>query len=179
MSQTTQDPEHPDTDPEFGPNQWLVDELHAQWTEDPSSVDPSWGEFFRARRGGSARGTQDATTARTAPATEPTPSPTEPAESEKPSRTEDVPADSEGSPAPSSPAERAEAEQSDSAPSTIAGTAPASSASPASSKDHERPMSMARPKLMSSRRSMTGLPLSSTSKPLFMSGSSVIASIIA
>ncbi|MCT1557387.1 multifunctional oxoglutarate decarboxylase/oxoglutarate dehydrogenase thiamine pyrophosphate-binding subunit/dihydrolipoyllysine-residue succinyltransferase subunit [Helcobacillus massiliensis] len=34
---------------EFGPNQWLVDELHAQFREDPSSVDSSWAEFFRSR----------------------------------------------------------------------------------------------------------------------------------
>lgn len=31
---------------EFGPNQWLVDELRAQYQNDPSSVDPSWAEFF-------------------------------------------------------------------------------------------------------------------------------------
>src|SRR5699024_8382293 len=42
-----------------------------------------------------------------------------------------------------------------------------------------RGMSMARPKFTSSRRSITGLPLSSTSKPLFMSVISVMASTIA
>jgi 2-oxoglutarate decarboxylase len=36
-------------EPEFGPNQWLVDELHAQWESDPTSVDPTWAEFFRSR----------------------------------------------------------------------------------------------------------------------------------
>ncbi|GAA1491553.1 multifunctional oxoglutarate decarboxylase/oxoglutarate dehydrogenase thiamine pyrophosphate-binding subunit/dihydrolipoyllysine-residue succinyltransferase subunit [Brachybacterium sacelli] len=31
---------------EFGPNQWLVDALREQWHQDPSSVDPSWAEYF-------------------------------------------------------------------------------------------------------------------------------------
>ncbi|WP_246956430.1 multifunctional oxoglutarate decarboxylase/oxoglutarate dehydrogenase thiamine pyrophosphate-binding subunit/dihydrolipoyllysine-residue succinyltransferase subunit [Brachybacterium sp. Marseille-Q7125] len=42
MSQQTQDSEHA----EFGPNQWLVDALRDQWRQDPSSVDPSWAEYF-------------------------------------------------------------------------------------------------------------------------------------
>lgn len=31
---------------DFGPNQWLVDELRAQWSSDPGSVDPSWAQYF-------------------------------------------------------------------------------------------------------------------------------------
>ena len=31
---------------EFGPNQWLVDELYQQYLADPASVDPAWHEFF-------------------------------------------------------------------------------------------------------------------------------------
>jgi multifunctional 2-oxoglutarate metabolism enzyme len=30
----------------FGPNQWLVDDLYEQYLRDPSSVAPSWREFF-------------------------------------------------------------------------------------------------------------------------------------
>ncbi|MEX2659013.1 MAG: hypothetical protein WD232_04905, partial [Acidimicrobiales bacterium] len=30
----------------FGPNAWLVDEMHEQYLEDPSSVSESWQEFF-------------------------------------------------------------------------------------------------------------------------------------
>ena len=30
----------------FGPNAWLVDEMHDQYLEDPSSVSESWQEFF-------------------------------------------------------------------------------------------------------------------------------------
>ena len=31
---------------EFGPNQWLVDELYQQYLADPESVDPAWHGFF-------------------------------------------------------------------------------------------------------------------------------------
>src|SRR5215218_4378975 len=37
-------PEHHVT--EFGPNEWLVDELYQQYLEDKNSVDPAWWEFF-------------------------------------------------------------------------------------------------------------------------------------
>ncbi|MGO1353451.1 MAG: multifunctional oxoglutarate decarboxylase/oxoglutarate dehydrogenase thiamine pyrophosphate-binding subunit/dihydrolipoyllysine-residue succinyltransferase subunit [Brachybacterium tyrofermentans] len=45
MSQQTQGSENS----EFGPNQWLVDSLREQWQQDPSSVDPSWAEYFSSR----------------------------------------------------------------------------------------------------------------------------------
>jgi 2-oxoglutarate decarboxylase len=35
---------------EFGPNQWLVDELYQQYLANPSSVDPAWHEFFEDYR---------------------------------------------------------------------------------------------------------------------------------
>jgi 2-oxoglutarate decarboxylase len=31
---------------EFGPNEWLVDELYQQYLEDKNSVDPAWWDFF-------------------------------------------------------------------------------------------------------------------------------------
>ncbi|MGZ4625160.1 MAG: multifunctional oxoglutarate decarboxylase/oxoglutarate dehydrogenase thiamine pyrophosphate-binding subunit/dihydrolipoyllysine-residue succinyltransferase subunit, partial [Kineosporiaceae bacterium] len=31
---------------EFGPNEWLVDELHERYLADKNSVDPAWWEFF-------------------------------------------------------------------------------------------------------------------------------------
>ena len=40
---TTPPQSHP---AEFGPNQWLVDELFQQYLTDPSSVDPAWHGFF-------------------------------------------------------------------------------------------------------------------------------------
>jgi 2-oxoglutarate decarboxylase len=35
---------------EFGPNQWLVDELYQQYLADPQSVDPAWHGFFEDYR---------------------------------------------------------------------------------------------------------------------------------
>ena len=35
---------------EFGPNQWLVDELYQQYLADPGSVDPAWHGFFEDYR---------------------------------------------------------------------------------------------------------------------------------
>ena len=62
----------------FGPNAWLVDEMHDQYLEDPSSVSESWQEFFadyrkagdRSVAGADADGTAPAP-ARFAPAPEP------------------------------------------------------------------------------------------------------------
>ena len=31
---------------DFGPNEWLVDEMYQRFKEDPSSVDASWHEFL-------------------------------------------------------------------------------------------------------------------------------------
>src|SRR5690349_18490936 len=34
------------TTPDFGPNEWLVDELYQKYLEDPNSVDRAWWNFF-------------------------------------------------------------------------------------------------------------------------------------
>src|ERR1700722_11304457 len=34
------------SDADFGPNQWLVDELYQRYQADPSSVDRAWWDFF-------------------------------------------------------------------------------------------------------------------------------------
>src|SRR5699024_8669202 len=52
VSQQTQDSDSA----EFGPNQWLVDALREQWREDPSSVDPSWAEYFSTQGPATADG---------------------------------------------------------------------------------------------------------------------------
>src|SRR5262249_17890269 len=31
---------------QFGPNEWLVEEMYEQFLADPSSVDPAWHDFF-------------------------------------------------------------------------------------------------------------------------------------
>ena len=59
---------------DFGPNQWLVDELYQRYQADPSSVDRAWWNFFadyHPQPGDLAA----ATTAAAAPATAPAPAP--------------------------------------------------------------------------------------------------------
>ena len=44
------------SDQEFGANQWLVEEMYAQWLANPDSVDKEWlpiMERFHAAKGGS------------------------------------------------------------------------------------------------------------------------------
>ncbi|WP_133740510.1 multifunctional oxoglutarate decarboxylase/oxoglutarate dehydrogenase thiamine pyrophosphate-binding subunit/dihydrolipoyllysine-residue succinyltransferase subunit [Actinorugispora endophytica] len=48
---------------DFGPNEWLVDELHQKYLADPNSVDKAWWNFFADYKSGSA------TNGATAPAT--------------------------------------------------------------------------------------------------------------
>src|SRR6188508_1341595 len=31
---------------QFGPNEWLVEEMYQRFLDDPSSVDPAWHDFF-------------------------------------------------------------------------------------------------------------------------------------
>ena len=73
MSQQTQDSDSA----EFGPNQWLVDALREQWQEDPSSVDPSWAEYFAdsAVNAGSSRPSRDDSTSSEASTTTPAKAP--------------------------------------------------------------------------------------------------------
>jgi 2-oxoglutarate dehydrogenase N-terminus len=43
---------------DFGPNEWLVDELYQRYLADPGSVDMAWWNFFadyQQPRGGAAR----------------------------------------------------------------------------------------------------------------------------
>jgi 2-oxoglutarate decarboxylase len=61
---------------DFGPNEWLVDELYQKYLEDPNSVDPAWWNFFTdyepgAKQGPTAAPSTSAATAATpaAPAT--------------------------------------------------------------------------------------------------------------
>ncbi len=41
---------------QFGPNQWLVDELYQQYLADPDAVDPAWHGFFEDYRPGDGTG---------------------------------------------------------------------------------------------------------------------------
>ncbi len=39
---------------DFGANDWLVDEMYEQYVADPTSVDPTWVEYFKVNKPGSA-----------------------------------------------------------------------------------------------------------------------------
>ncbi|MCU1484258.1 MAG: 2-oxoglutarate dehydrogenase subunit, partial [Actinomycetia bacterium] len=45
----------PPSQQSFGPNAWLVDEMHERYLSDPEAVSPSWQEFFADyQKGGNA-----------------------------------------------------------------------------------------------------------------------------
>ncbi len=48
------------TTDQFGPNEWLVEEMYQRFLEDPRSVDPAWHEFFADYRPGDASPTSEA-----------------------------------------------------------------------------------------------------------------------
>ncbi|QUQ71015.1 multifunctional oxoglutarate decarboxylase/oxoglutarate dehydrogenase thiamine pyrophosphate-binding subunit/dihydrolipoyllysine-residue succinyltransferase subunit [Kutzneria sp. CA-103260] len=72
---------------QFGPNEWLVEEMYDQFLADPSSVDPAWHDFFadykatqRTAAGSTAvNGTTAATATATATTTAPPAAPPAPA----------------------------------------------------------------------------------------------------
>ncbi|HEY0949303.1 2-oxoglutarate dehydrogenase E1 subunit family protein, partial [Nocardioides sp.] len=39
--------------PDFGANEWLVEEMFEQYQQDPDSVDATWAAYFRANGNGS------------------------------------------------------------------------------------------------------------------------------
>ena len=100
MSQQTQDSDSA----EFGPNQWLVDALREQWQVDPSSVDPSWAEYFAdsAVNAGSSRPSGDDSTSSEASTTTPAKAP-EPAPEQNAPRAEADPPPAKASKAPADP----------------------------------------------------------------------------
>jgi 2-oxoglutarate dehydrogenase E1 component len=64
---------------EFGANEWLVEEMHDRYQQDPSSVDPTWAAYFSGN--GASNGASAAPTAApTAKATETKPVETKPVE---------------------------------------------------------------------------------------------------
>jgi len=85
--------------PQFGPNEWLVEEMYHRFLDDPDTVDPAWHEFFADYRpdNGAAGGpdpagsdTAGSDAAPTAAAPGPAPTPTaEPAEPTERARVED------------------------------------------------------------------------------------------
>ena len=57
---------------DFGPNEWIVDEMYQRYLSDPTSVDPAWHDFFADYKPAMATGsivTPDEAKAATATAT--------------------------------------------------------------------------------------------------------------
>ncbi len=48
---------------DFGPNEWLVEEMYQRYLDDPSTVDPAWHEFFADYRPGGGAPDPDGTAA--------------------------------------------------------------------------------------------------------------------
>ena len=132
VAETSQDTPN---SPDFGTNQWLVEDMYEQFQADPSSVDASWAEFFR--NGGAPSGsngtTPAASTTTTAPASStPKPTPAEGSQSGVPESTSavDAPKKVEADPAPATPAAEKvaqEAAQQPAAPAPATKTAAAPS----------------------------------------------------
>ncbi|GAA4636548.1 multifunctional oxoglutarate decarboxylase/oxoglutarate dehydrogenase thiamine pyrophosphate-binding subunit/dihydrolipoyllysine-residue succinyltransferase subunit [Actinoallomurus vinaceus] len=92
--------------PDFGPNEWLVDELYQKYLEDPNSVDRAWWNFFAdyqpdrpAKAPTGADGAAAPPTAPPSPAPTPKQTPAAPAAAEKAAAPAKKPA-----PAPQAPA---------------------------------------------------------------------------
>src|SRR3954447_24751429 len=72
------------TTPDFGTNQWLVEEMYERFRQDPASVDATWVTFFQTGEGaalanGSGNGTSaNGTTSATATQAPPAPAPGRP-----------------------------------------------------------------------------------------------------
>ena len=53
--------------PDFGSNEWLVEEMYDQFTADPSSVGDEWADFFRKGGYGSNGGSNGVTESKASP----------------------------------------------------------------------------------------------------------------
>ncbi|HSN10812.1 MAG TPA: 2-oxo acid dehydrogenase subunit E2, partial [Propionibacteriaceae bacterium] len=91
---------------DFGANDWLIDEMYERYEADPSSVDPTWVEFFRSHEG-ELPGTSPATSPSTpvhAPAPQAEQAPPPPAPAQKTSTPTAVTEQAPPAPAASAPA---------------------------------------------------------------------------
>src|SRR5688500_3943131 len=69
---STQQTSHENPLADFGPNEWIVDEMYQRYLADPNSVDPAWHDFFADYKPAMASGsiaTPDEATAANAKAT--------------------------------------------------------------------------------------------------------------
>ncbi len=100
MAESSREPSSPD----FGTNQWLVEEMYDRYQEDPTSVDASWVTFFEDGNvpsdNGSPSGTASTTTP-TQPEKQPEPAPEKPEPAAKAEPTpEPAPKQAKPEPAP-------------------------------------------------------------------------------
>ena len=89
---------------QFGPNEWLVEEMYQRFLDDPSTVDPAWHDFFadyRPAEGDLTAAANGAATAAQAPAETSAPAQPEPAAGQAPATT---PSPANGTAAPTRPA---------------------------------------------------------------------------
>ncbi|MBN9097281.1 MULTISPECIES: multifunctional oxoglutarate decarboxylase/oxoglutarate dehydrogenase thiamine pyrophosphate-binding subunit/dihydrolipoyllysine-residue succinyltransferase subunit [unclassified Pseudonocardia] len=69
---------------QFGPNEWLVEEMYQRFLDDPSAVDPAWHEFFADYRPAETPGEVATTSSNgVAPAPVPQAEPAEPTEKQR------------------------------------------------------------------------------------------------
>jgi 2-oxoglutarate decarboxylase len=102
---------------QFGPNEWLVEEMYEQFLADPSSVDSAWHDFFADYKptqrvankaaGDTKSNTGTATVAKTTKPTSPTAAPSAPAKAESPNGQAQAPQKAAPKPAPK-PAQKTE-----------------------------------------------------------------------
>ncbi|MUM22131.1 multifunctional oxoglutarate decarboxylase/oxoglutarate dehydrogenase thiamine pyrophosphate-binding subunit/dihydrolipoyllysine-residue succinyltransferase subunit [Mycobacterium sp. CBMA271] len=104
------------SNPQFGQNEWLVEEMYRRFKEDPSSVDSSWHEFLADYQAEPVAESAGATANGQAAATAPTPAPAAPAPT---------------APVPAAPAVAAPAPAAPQAPAPKPATVPSPAAPPA------------------------------------------------
>src|SRR3954470_21825131 len=107
---STQQTSHENPLADFGPNEWIVDEMYQRYLADPASVDPAWHDFFADYKPAMASGsiaTPDEATAANAKATAAKAGTDAPAASTIAKEKPTVPAASAPAAAPAAPAKPA------------------------------------------------------------------------
>ena len=104
MSESSQDSSQPD----FGTNQWLVEEMYERYQADPKSVDATWVSFFENGQAPSTNGkAETASVATVAPPVAPA-QPVAPAPAATAAPAASTPAPAPAAPAPAAPVAKAE-----------------------------------------------------------------------
>jgi multifunctional 2-oxoglutarate metabolism enzyme len=119
---------------DFGPNEWIVDEMYQRYLADPASVDPAWHDFFADYKPSMASGsivTPDEATAANATATAARAGTDAPAATTVAPVKPTVPA---APPAPAAPAREAAPAAVAPAPGRVAAKPPTNGAAPAGAK---------------------------------------------